>query len=275
MKKHPPDLKQISRCDKSLDFRPLNVWPETLPAVAFRGFVVAGFQNSEFAFDHPLEQAEPEEIAKSFSSLYAELTTPELARLWQSSANLDWFPRRLVLEKYHLHVNDSSIEVLDVITKLPMSFQNFCSQKKWHVGDFQFLVSARELDLEFLFQDVMLRNLSKSQSTQILENLVDLLLLETEPQQLRTADNETAEAWVTRIQKIRYPKSTADDAQAALAIKSLAWPPGTQARWVRQGDQTGLEIKFFVSQPSEMSKQLQAFQNVSDNLENAGPWKKH
>lgn len=275
MKKNPPDLKQISRCDKSLDFQPVQPWPQTLPAVALRGFIVAGFQHSEFAFDHSLENSEPEEIARAFSSLYSELSTPELARLWQVSATQSWFPRRLVLEKFHLHVNESTSEVLELVTKLPIGFQNFCSAKKWHIGDFQFLVSAQALALSVFFHEVVTRNLTKSQSTQALEHVVDLLLLSHESEKLQPVSAESTESWLSRLQKLRYPNSTEADDKAALSLKSLAWPIGTQARWTRQGDRTGLEIKFFVSQPSEMSKQLQAFQNIQENLETEGPWKKH
>lgn len=274
MKKHPPQLRQLSQCNNSFDFSPRIAWPEGLPAVAINGFLIAGFQQ-EMVFDHALPEIDKDGIAALFRSLYFELTTPELARLYRSTSVSTWFPIQEVLAKFQVRWTENNEKLSDIICQLPMGFQNYCSEKKWSFGDFQPLAAAKGLILSPFFMRMIDLNLSRSQSVAALELIVDLLLMGKQPLELLPDDAMTSDTWMDSLRHLRYPESSQKDDWASRQVQELPWPGTAQARWTRQGDRTGIELKLFVSQPTDLKKYLQSLSAVQDALEKDGPWKKH
>jgi hypothetical protein len=242
--------------------------------VAINGFLIAGFQQ-DVVFDHALPENEKEGIASLFRSLYFELTTPELARLHRASHSHPWFPIQEVMAKFHIRWSDNTEKLCDIICQLPIGFQNYCSEKKWGFGDFQPLVAANGLILSPFLMRMMDLNLSRSQSVAALELVVDLLLLSKQPRELLPEEFMMGDAWLERLRHLRYPESSLKDEWASRQVQELPWPGTAQARWTRQGDRTGIELKLFVSQPTDLKKYLQSLSVVQDALEKDGPWKKH
>ncbi len=276
MTQKPPQLKDISQCSKVLDFSPYSPWPMGLPAVAVNGVVLAGFAQT-VVFDHQVDFADQESVASLFRSFYSELTAVELAKLAQKASEngLAWFPIELVFSKFQVRWSEQTEKICRVISKAPMGLQKFAAEKRWSVGDFSPLLSAQALRLEPLFHIFIERNLSRSLSVQALELYVELLLLGTVEAEILPRPQEDSDLWLKRLRVLRYPQSAKADELAGAQLKDLPWPGTSTARWTRQGDKAGIELKLFVANPMDLKKYVQSLALVSEAMEKEGPWKKH
>jgi hypothetical protein len=279
----PPELKNISQCSKVLDFAPFSSWPSGLPAVAVNGFVLAGFAQS-FVFDHQVNEdggeLQAEAIAGLFRSFYFDLSHMELARLAKcvSQNQVSWFPLESVFGKFHVRWNDQTERLSGVMTSLPEGLQKWTSEKKWSFGDFAPLLSAKDLRLEPLYLALVENNLSRSMSVQALELFIELRLLQHPAESLVPGATEVSEDWLKRLRSLRYPQSSQADSESTSLIQDLPWPGSSKLRWVRQGDKAGIELKLFVSNPSDLKKYMQSLarvQEAMDSLSEKIPWNKH
>ncbi|MEZ0392493.1 MAG: hypothetical protein ACAH59_09770 [Pseudobdellovibrionaceae bacterium] len=278
----PPQLCSMSQCDKSLDFSPLQSWPEGLPAVAVNSFVLAGFSR-EFVFNHQLEENDVEGICTLFRSLYFDLSFAEMARLSQKAKFLSWFPLAALVQKFGWQANDQFFQIADRLVKTPVGFQKWCTEKKVSPQDLAPLLSADGLELKQLFHDILHFQLSKSLGVKALELGIELIL------QGQTVENLTCqkllsfvnngqspgEAWIAALKQLRYPETFKRDQAQEEKMTSLPWPGTSHAKWIRQGDKTGIELKLFVSQPSDLKKYLQSLNKVQDLLEQEATGTKH
>lgn len=276
MTQKPPQLKNISQCSKALDFSPYSPWPLGLPAVAVNGMVLAGFSQT-VVFDHQMEAEDFEGIALLFRSFYSELTAVELARLSEAvkQNQISWFPIEQVFSKFQTRWSEQTEKICLAITKSSVGLQKFAAEKRWSVGDFSPLLSAQALKLEPLYHVFIERNLSRSISVQVLELFVELLLMGTNESEILPRPQEDSDLWMKRLKVLRYPQSAKADELAGLQIKDLPWPGTSTARWTRQGDKAGIELKLFVSNPMDLKKYIQSLALVSEAMEKEGPWKKH
>jgi hypothetical protein len=275
MKKHPPQLRQISQCTTALDFLPQASWPESLPAVAINGYLIAGFKQS-LVFDHTLDWEDQEAVSGLFRSLYFELSTCEFARLWKASRHVPQFSLPSIFAKFQIRWNSNTEKLCEIISKLPLEFQNYCSEKKWSFGDFQPLAASQGLILSPFFLRIVEMNMSRSQSVLALELVVDLLLMGKSPVEILPQDQlNSGESWIETLRLLRYPQTSQKDDWASRQVEQLPWPGTAQAKWTRQGDRAGIELKLFVSNPTDFKKYLQSLSVVQEALEKEGPWKKH
>ena len=281
--KKPPTLCPASECESFLDFAPVAHWPQGLPAVAVGGIILAGFQQ-ELAFNHELSLEEKEEIEKLFCSLYSELSFAELARLWKLSESHVWFPMAEVALHYRVGLNPHFFEVAEVLLQTPPAFQIWCSRRKLHQGDLLPLLATHHFDdhsnakegLRLALSFIARMEMTRNQGAQALEWLMDLLLdnptwVELQP------DSESAEAWHEKLRRLRFPETEKKDKQSSRQAMRLPWPGSSQVKWTRQGDQSGIEVKLFVSDPTDLQKCVQSFQNVLKELEkkDSNPWTVH
>lgn len=275
MKKHPPQLRQISQCATGLNFSPRTSWPEGLPAVAINGHVIAGF-HQEAVFDHTLDWTDQDSIASLFRSLYFELTSCELARLWKSTRELPQFPISEVFAKFQVRWNSNTEKLCEIISQLPRGFQDYCSEKKWSFGDFQPLAASQGLILSPFFLRIIEMNLTRNLSVLALELVVDLLLMGKAPMEILPLESsQPGEVWIETLRQLRYPQASQKDDWASQQVDQLPWPGTAQARWTRQGDRAGIELKLFVANPTDLKKYLQSLSVVQEVMEKEGPWKKH
>lgn len=275
MKKHPPQLRQVSQCASYLDFEPRSPWPQGLPAVAINGYVIAGFQQDS-VFDHCMSWDQEEEIASLFRSLYFELSACELARLWKNALLLPSFPVKKIFSKFHVPWTESIEKLCPLVTQLPIGFQNFCTAKKWSFSDFLPLTAAQGLIMSPFYLRMIEMNLSRNHGVLALELIVDLLFMGRTPVELLPSDTTvTAEQWLESLRALRYPESSGKDHWSSRQLDQLPWPGTAEARWTRQGDKPGIELKLFVSNPSDLKKYLQSLSEVQSLLEKDSPWNKH
>jgi len=278
----PPQLCSMSQCDKSLDFSPLHLWPSGLPAVAVNSVVLAGF-SQDLVFNHQMSATDGEAIASLFRSLYFELTFVEMSRLISKSKSHSWFPVILTAQKFGWQANEQFFLVADILRETPEGFQKWCSDKKVSPQDLLPLLSATALELKYLFHDLIQFNLSKSHGVKALELGIELMLLGKKPEEITSQqlltfvgkDQTPSEAWIETLKFMRYPETIRRDHDQEEKMTSLPWPGTSHAKWTRQGDRAGIELKLFVSQPSDLKKYLQSLSRVQDMLEKEPSGTKH
>jgi hypothetical protein len=240
-----------------------------LPAVAVNNVVLAGFQQP-MVFNHTIDWKDREAIATLFRSLYSDLSFAELASLWEKSESFDWFPFSEIAAKFHFQTSEHFFAVARTLLQTPAGFRRWCAEKKVGPQDLSPLLSAKS-DLKPLFLKILKLGLSKSQGMQALELGVELLLMGFSPTDLKLAEEDdgslSADAWLEELKRKRYPETFSRDEKAEKQMKSLPWPGSSQARWVRQGDKSGIELKIFVSQPSDLKKYMQSLSKVQNLLE--------
>lgn len=271
----PPSLCSISQCVTDLQFQTRSHWPESLPAVAVNNVVLAGF-NQSMVFNHNIDWKDREAIATLFRSLYSDLSFAELALLWEKSSAFDWFPFQEIAAKFHLQANDHFFAVAKALLLTPVGFQNWCADKKVGPQDLSPLLIAVGKDLKPLFMKILSLNLSKSQGTQALELGIELLLMgksfsdlqmEIEEENFSSDKSVQAEKWIEFLRRTRFPQAFARDNEAQEAMRKLPWPGSSQVRWTRQGDKSGIELKLFVSNPSDLKKHMQSLSRVQDLMD--------
>lgn len=269
----PPTLCPISQCVTELQFQTRSHWPQSLPAVAVNNVVLAGFQQP-MVFNHSLDWKDRDAIATLFRSLYSDLSFAELALLWEKSEAFDWFPFAEIAAKFHFQATEHFFNVAKALLKTPIGFQNWCADKKIGPQDLSSLLAARALDLKPLYLKILNLGLSKSQGAQALETAIELLLMgisETDLQLSVSEESFQAEAWLELLKRKRFPEAFARDTAAQENMKNLPWPGSSQARWTRYGDKSGIELKIFVSNPSDLKKHMQSLSRVQDLMDQATP----
>ncbi|PIS11947.1 MAG: hypothetical protein COT73_01175 [Bdellovibrio sp. CG10_big_fil_rev_8_21_14_0_10_47_8] len=229
--------------------------------------VIFGGFSQNFVFDHHIDGREAEKIASLFRSLYFELSFVEMARLVDKATAHVWFPISLVVQKFGWQPTEIFFSTATALLKTPTGFQNWCAEKKMHPQDLSPLLSAGDLDLKWFYRDLLTLKLSKSQGTRALELAVELSLMGNDVKTLEAQDNESSAEWLERLTLLRYPETSQRDADQESWMTTLPWPGTSQARWTRQGDRAGVEVKLFVSQPSDLKKYLQGLSRVQDLLE--------
>ena len=272
----------MSQCDKSLFFAPRTEWPESLPAVAVNQMVLAGF-SQDLVFDHQIPVEQSEAIARLFRSLYFELSFVEVARLQSRAKAFAWFPISLIVQKFGWQPDDIFSAIAEQVLKTPEGFQRWAADKKLSPQDLQPLVSGGSLDLKYLFHEIVSLQMPKALGAKALELAIDLMLMGRTANDIGSevlvphlpSDLSLSEAWVLRLTELRHPELFKQDQEAQAQMASLPWPGTTEARWIRQGERSGIELKLFVSKPSDLKKYLQGLSHVQDLMEKTPSGTKH
>lgn len=268
----PPQIRNLSQCNGQMDFKPRTPWPDGLPAVAVNGVVLAGF-GQDLVFDHSIPWAQQEEIAQLFRSLYFELTFTEISRMIEKAADVPELPLFLILQKFGYQSSGSLFATAKALRALPEGFQEWCADRKLSPQDLAPILSARSLDLKPLLAQILTLSCSRNIGAHCLEMGVELLLMGKTYEDLQVTAysseeiHDSPESWHQHLKRLRYPETSAKDAEQASRLKKLPWPGQSQVRWTRNGDKGGFEIKLFVSQPSDLKKHLTSLAKVHDILE--------
>ena len=106
---------------------------------------------------------------------------------------------------------------------------------------------------------------SCSLGVQILETAGELLLMGKDLSSV-FKETERPERLLKKLMKLRYPQATKRDEQKAKEIQRLPWPGGIKARWFRQNDTAGLEIRFVCFSPKDFQRKIQGLDRVYEQL---------
>lgn len=220
--------------------------------MAVNKLIFAGF-SQKLVLNHEMNPSDPEAIAEHFRSLYSELSFAEVARLTKTSREHTWFPLHQIIQKFGWVADSQFFLTAEALLKTPMGFQNWCADRKISPQELAPLLSAGSLNLKPLFKEILELKLSRSTGALALLNGIQMMLDGTDFSQISTEELLNDENSMT----------------------SLPWPGTSEARWVRQGDKTGIELTLFVSQPSDLRKHLQSLNHVQALLERDPSGTKH
>ncbi len=276
-----PRLVEIAHCNKDLNFEPQSLWPTIWPAFAYKDSLLTGFERSS-----GLAIQLDAELGECLLSVYPKLTLSEIARLkpklspyMNQSQFADW------LYKMDLRPSEDLTAILDLLPSLPKTFQDWIQTKDLSSRDLSpLLIASRQLSPDLLlnhlnqiaqqFKTSETSNpISKSESVQILELTLELLTRDSstsDVQRFKTLMRETQESsqqWLSRLRAIRNPVTAARDLNRELKLTQLTRPKGSQVRWVRVGDQAGIELRLWLTSSQATKDTLESLKKMATEAE--------
>jgi len=192
----------------------------------------------------------------------SKLSFAELARSKSSSADFE-----ALAAQNGYRFDQRLLQCVELFHRLPIETQNWAAERALSQRDLQPLLALENLPLEFL-QLLAAARVSRSYGAQIIELLVDNILLgnvNLEPPAPFTADK--AAEWIARLKTSRFPETSRRDEEKKSRLSSLPWPKGFLTRWQRQGDQSGLEVRFTVASKIDMQSKIEALQRVLEHFD--------
>ena len=264
------DFLDMRYCRKDLDFAPRQKWPEALPPMSWKQWLIAGFDSLE---TKALQLSEPH-LHRAFQSCYPRLSLPELARLFSvfsssdsrydlnSCVNHELGSDKLSMDwvgffaAYGLRDCENLRLTLGRLVETPIEFQDWCSKRQLSPKDLSILRSLSSVtSLTSFFLSLSHRNPSRSMGSEILTLFCELYLMGNSIESI-TQEELSVEAWHNSLRKARYPRASRRDESVSLRLKSLPWPTGCQVKWLRSGDRSGLDVKFQVYSPEGFKKYI-------------------
>lgn len=259
------NIKPISQCSKELDFSPRKMWPDALPALAWKGQLVCGFGRSDSA-----EAVDVSErlFLDVWKACHPELTLAELARLVVcfQKMNQEFFVEigEGLFSIYGLRLNDRLMQVLEVLVKCPREFQNWCDDKKMGARDLAPLLAVTDVnEIAPLLLELPRMTISKFEGARALELFVELYLM-GRPLNDLLPTSENGGLYVRRLEGWRRPNAEVKDEEWRKTVGQWPWPSQVQAEWQRFGDQAGLEIKIRTTSPDDFQKKLESLAGIPD-----------
>ena len=248
-------MKLKSNFLTGLDFKPLDLWPDTVPALALGNQLLCGFQLDS---NHPVFEHADQGFAQNVAllkTLYSSLTLPELARLIKSATFQNYFEATSLLKTYGFHSSPELLEILELLTSTTDEFQNFVSSKKFGAQELIPLTSLNSEQVQFVTKELRTADESKQDSVKRLELLSDLIQM---GQDLTSLTRLSLKA----LHEKRYPVTTTRD--QSLEAATLPWPSQVRSQFKRRGDKAGFEVNFFAGTPAELSKLAQNLTKVAE-----------
>ena len=255
-------LTPILHCDKSLGFQPRAKWSPILPAFAWRGVLLCGFERTD---GHAVELSADSRYnwVDAFTACHTQLGLGELARL---SPLLSDENRSAVFEFYGLRWSDRLSETLAWLARAPLQFQNWVDEKKLGARDLAPLLALPEQNaFATTLLGLMALSLSKSQAVRALENIVDLHLMGKPLNELLPKAGQNTDSYLQQLETWRRPRTAESDQSWQEEVSRWPWPAQVQGEWRRQGDQAGLEVKLRAVSPLDLKKKLERLNSIGEN----------
>jgi hypothetical protein len=256
----------ISRCEKSFDFKPLKLLGPHLPALAIE---VCGTPQLLAGFTRMSGEAVLVEgrLTDLLFEIYGKLSLPELARLVPLIRNCESFTE--FLQKQNIFWNADTETTFKILSESDLKFQNWVSEKQMGLKEIHVLQLKKHIE-DKVSWDRLIKMLpeigaSRSQGVQILEWAGELLGQGVNSTQV-FKDSDSPERWLHHLKILRYPMASHEDSKNESRIKSLPWPSQCQAKWVRQGDQSGIEVRFQVFSDRDLEAKLKGLGIVKEGL---------
>ncbi len=180
-------------------------------------------------------------------------------------------PTTLTISEARMYANygyalDSKLtELISRLPSLPEPFFKWCIEHNSSPRDLYPILSVK--DLAPINEDLIHLHtigVSRSLGSQILELLIECFLLD--PNGAKTSAAHNGDEWLSQLKIKRYPQTYKSDLEKQQKMMSLPLPKDFQTRWQRQGDRSGLEVRFFISQEQELKKYSQLLQQTLENM---------
>ena len=256
----------IAQCGKSLDFGPSRTWPLALPALAWRGQLIAGFDRPQgFAVD--LFESQHATLLEAFKAAYPELGLAELGRfalaLEKTWPDLFVELRQGLFQAYQLRWSDRLEQTLRALNAAPADFQTWVNQKTLGPRDLAVLL-ATPTEFHPFLSALAQMNFSRGEGVRALELGADLFLMGRPLNDLMPSGDDRGK-YLAQLEKWRRPNSLGSDEQWSQAVRLWPWPAHVQGKWQRFGDQSGLEVNIRSTSAQDFNKKLKSLLSIGDN----------
>jgi hypothetical protein len=255
---------EISRCEKSLNFAPLKPCSLLLPAYAWahknRAYLLSGFER-EAGQAVVLEG----ELAPLLCEVYGILTLSECARV-----------SKIVKEVLELNFDPSPClgyrvtsdwpKLAGLVAHSPVEFQNWISLKGVGSRDLEILTLGSVAQLTPVLNKIARLNPTKSTGSLILELCTHLLGQDKPIEEILTGADHSSDEWLKRLNRQRYPQTALKDEEQESRLKRLPWPAHSQVKWIRNGDQSGVEVRFQIFSDKDLARKLEGLENVKQAI---------
>ena len=155
----------------------------------------------------------------------------------------------------------------DITNSFSASLQDWVLAKKLRSQDLRFLTLLAQTEQREKFcmvTDEFFRSSPTfSEGLQILETVVDLILMKKASEIPAYTDFQS---WRHQLTKLRHPITSAHDDARKSAIEQLKWPHGSKIKIERRGDRHGVELKVFISSPTDLTKMIASLERVKDDF---------
>ncbi len=260
------EFTDISQCQRTWNFGPRHQLSDQLPAWAFGGFLISGF---DLESPHPVQNvtnASPEQAAELFFSLYPYLSWPEFVRLSHQPKLAELMDCDFLLRKYGTKSDDRYKKISDFLLQWPAEVQEYLSDKDLRPFDMA-IIDQLSLDVQKDILSLLASSkLSKSLFCQLLDLSGELILMETPVEDVMAALKSPNA--LSELREKRFPLTNQKELALKNLMSSFQWPKGVSSQILRKGDVHGLEIKLFVKDATEFEKTLTGLRSVASN------WKK-
>lgn len=257
------EFTDISRCQRTWNFCPRKTLPAQLPAWALGGFLISGFDLESPHPVHNVTNADPEQAAEVFFSLYPQLTWPEIVRLTHRPELAQKIDCDFLLNKYGTKSDPRFKKISDFLLNWSAEVQDYLSEKEIRPFDIaivdQLTLSTQKDILALL---VTLKP-TKTLFCQLLELSGELILMETPIENVM--DSLKSSKALESLRELRFPVSHQKDQDLKTSMAGFPWPKGVTAQALRKGDVQGIEVKFFAKNAAELEKTLSGLQSVASN----------
>lgn len=264
------DLATVNR---DWDFSPLKPWSKLLPPIVWQGQQLTSFTQTEgqgVDLSHL-------ELGSVLKSCYASLEIGELARLLAlidktSGPDKNFLPQ--ILRQYAYREREETLMLFRLISTMPVTFLKWLDSRTVALRELAIIHSAPTMAaMNQVAEHIARLEMSRSNGVRALELAGELLLLNVVLPKWKEADKR-GEVWLKELQEARYPQTTARDLQAEQIAEGMPWPAHLQVNWQRQGDQAGLEVKFFASSAEDWRKRIASMRQIEDLVaEKSDLWK--
>ncbi len=233
----------ILQCGKNLNFKPRRPWPSALPAFAWKGELISGFERST-GLD--LQLAQKATLVEAVKAAHPELSLPELARFTRALRVLwpDLFKevREHLFKEYSLRWSERLEATLNVIASAPESFQDWASERDLGAREFSALLALpNPLEFHPFLEAMTHLDLTRSAGARALELGAELFMMGRPLNDLLPSGGD-GDSYLRQLERWRRPVASGTDEQWRETVRQWPWPAQTKASWQRFGDQSGLEV---------------------------------
>ena len=265
-------MKLISRdiCNKSLDFNPDKPWPEHWPSFAWENILISGFDRiNQLVLNF---SAEDMKFLDLFHSCHPQLNFSELGRIFlewerekikQKHSEKSVFSWKEFFSMYDFQNTDFFIQQLRVFMSTPSSFRDWVNKKAVRISELRILNALKNMDqIHFIFQWIIERDVSHSTGVKALELGGELRLMGFSPDEILKQDISPEEV-IRAMEKKRKPLSSSGDDIKQKHLKKIIWPREVTAQWSRRGDKTGLEMKIWCQNQTELEDRIKRIHQMA------------
>ena len=249
---------------QDLQFEVFTPWPAFYPPFAFQKWQISGFHKKPSSSRWVLNFTEPP-FLDLFLSCHPRLNVIELARISGNPAyeKVPGFSYRDLFVKCGLRQDPGDIQkTLSLLLQTPSAFQTWLVQKKVHLNELSHLGSPPLIkSLNPFFKWLSFKQPSRVQGLQALRWVVELILTGQGEGLFPFPEGSPVSEDLKTLEQKRKPLALKEDEAKNLSLQNQSWPPHSQTRWTRKGDEAGVEIQLWGKSQKDLQSKFHRILN--------------